>query len=234
MTALDWDLVFKGFETILNPLADASWPIAIFVTALIFRQSISDAIGRIRSVRGFGSEADFESSLPQRQQSDRKLGDESGGGRALSSNNPELSTAPPENLVFDPVAHDLAERLKAAFPDNVHSQLGWALRRYAISEVERFHESNYRIMFGSQLSALNFMNQAINSPVSSLNTHYKQFTESELYDHLSVKMEFGKWLEFLTTIGYLELGGDVVSITNLGRDFLNWLIVRGVNQFRPG
>lgn len=57
--AVDWHLTFEGVKTVLDPLASASWPIAIGATAYGFRDSIKAVLLRIRSFKGAGLEAEM-------------------------------------------------------------------------------------------------------------------------------------------------------------------------------
>jgi hypothetical protein len=65
---INWPLVFQGAKTILDPIATASWPIAIGIIAWAFRNPIVAMIGRIRHVSGFGGAAEFVTQESTQQQ----------------------------------------------------------------------------------------------------------------------------------------------------------------------
>lgn len=65
---VNWPVVFQGLKTILDPIAAASWPIAIAIVAWVFREPITAMVGRIRQVSGFGGTAEFATIEAAKQQ----------------------------------------------------------------------------------------------------------------------------------------------------------------------
>jgi len=125
--------------------------------------------------------------------------------------------------------------LEAQLPGDFAMQRRFLTRALAITTGERNHEANYRIMFGSQLAALKGLNERGGSAPLRDGT--------ELYDAAFVgdvrdRVPFDRWWGWLQDIKYIVVGApaspeSVVTLTPLGRDFLMWMVGRGVAENRP-
>ena len=148
--AVDWVLLFHGVKTILDPLASASWPIAVGITAWAFRKPIEAMIGRVRQLSGFGGSADFTSGEALTHQQTAE-----GSPKASLPALTDTGNLPPSDPVFDILDGQFAAVLEQHIQGGDDKKLAWAIRQRSISEATRVHETNYRLIFGSQIHAPN-------------------------------------------------------------------------------
>lgn len=238
--AVDWPLTFQGFKTFLEPLADASWPIVFGIAIWAFRRNIGGLIDRVRTLRGLGAEADLLPH-PTLQAPAASLDDQTRlSDKNVIVTNPaggKISRFPPANDLFGPVDQKLAEELNALFLEDNEAKFAWAVRLRTQSEIERIHEANYRLMWGSQLRALKLLNQFSQASVEKFEPFYIEAKESELGKQILVDTDFERWGRFLVNAGYVFLDEtsdpETVTISSLGKDFLVWMAGRGISDYRP-
>jgi hypothetical protein len=225
-------------ETFLKYL---SWPSAFAVFGIaaiaILRSSLADAIGRWRGFKGMGIDADLSGSPASSQiEAQKKLEADNADKSLLQPaqlpvTSPGQLSLPPSSPIYDPIDRATMERLSTALPGSKDSQIAWAARFASTEFVERRHEANYRVFFGSQIAAVDALNQFIVlDPQSVRETFYDPAVGLD-NSHISKYQSFEDWSRFLIGTGYVELTSDTPSqmkITQLGRDFLTWMAGRGV------
>lgn len=228
---INWPWVFLGFKTILDPLAVASWPIAIGFVFWFLRQPITALIQRIKKVDGFGAQAEFS---PIEQRAEHKP---SGSAELFLQKNRVATALPPQHDVYDMLDQSARKILQEAVQGDSDLQLQWAIRMRSISEAERIHEANYRIMFGSQLKALKELHLLLQAPASHFFRFYQEAASNPDWKLVYETRTFEEWGRFLINIGYVEVvsGTDPeeVRITPLGSHFLIWMTERRIPDFRP-
>nr|NUR36991.1 hypothetical protein [Sphingomonas sp.] len=227
---VDWPLVFQGVKTLLDPIAAASWPIAIGIVAWAFRGPITATIGRVRQVSGFGGTAEFATQELTQQSAEATP---PASVPALNTN-----TLPPSDPIYDALDEQLAATLDQHVQGNADVKLAWAIRSRSVSEANRLHEFHYRLLFGSQINALKTLNVVGQGPLSEFETYFENLKSNPAYESFHKNRSFDQWAEFVANIGYAELveGSDppVVRITPFGRQFLQWMVVSSVPEVKPG
>lgn len=226
MSNIDWPLTFKGFETFLTPLADASWPIGIAAIFWMFRADIRALLPRIRSFKGAGVEAELHGeSLVQDAGHDiipLRFGTE----------------FPPPHDVFTPLDQYLRDILDRDIGGDDEKKLAWAIRVRSVSEASRLHEANFRMMFGSQLKALRVLNNAIQAPASDFERFFEEAKSNADFAAIHEGRSFEEWGQFMLQTGYVQELADTdppeVGITPFGRHFLVWITEARVIDYRPG
>lgn len=229
---IDWQLVFQGVKTILDPIAEASWPIAIGLVAWVFRKPITAMIGRVRQFTGFGGTAEFATPEIGSQQS----------ADATKAASPQLiadtSNLPLFDAVYAILDSQLVETLDQHIQGGPDVKLAWAVRSRSISEANRMHETNYRLLFGSQIQALKALNVMGQSPVSDFEKFYSDVARNQTNEMIHKDRSFEQWGEFVANIGYVAVVENsdppTVQITPFGRQFLQWMVIAGVPEFKPG
>ena len=157
---------------------------------------------------------------------------------ALPSPPPSSAAArrpPPDPIpLYDPFDANLRTRLDDAFGDNAELKLAWAIRFYSQALVERMHETNYRVIFTSQIWVLKQLNLIGQSTLSEGRRVYKEAVKHNPIFYNPVTWE--NWSGFLRNTGYVRIGegGDpTVTLTPLGKDFIVWMAARGVLEVKP-
>ncbi|OYX47522.1 MAG: hypothetical protein B7Y87_01280 [Sphingomonadales bacterium 32-64-22] len=231
---VDWPLVFQGAKTVLDPLASASWPIVIGLTAWAFRKPIESMIGRVRQFSGFGTTAEFATREAITHQQEAK-----------NTSNPVLpaiadaSKFPPADPVFDILDRQLRSLLDQVISEDDALKLAWAIRQRSISEANRIHETNYRLIFGSQIFALKTLNTVGQGLVSEFENYYNEkVLVNSQWEGIHKGRNFEQWGQFLLDAEYVVIveGSDppIVQITSFGKQFLHWMVLAGVSEFKVG
>ena len=231
--SVDWQTVFDGLKTILDPISNASWPIAIGLIVWAFREPVKAMIGRVRQLSGFGGTADFTTNdvIAQRQSAD---GSRTASLPALA----DTSNLPPSDLVFDVFDRQLASVLEEHVNGGDNVKLAWAIRQRSVSEATRIHETNYRVIFGSQIHGLKTLNTLGTGNVSEFEAFFESVRANPVWEALHKDRTFDQWGQFLIDAGYVALieGTDptLVQITPFGKQFLQWMVLAGVPDIKPG
>ncbi len=224
--SIDWPLIFQGFSTFLDPLAAASWPIAIVMICWSFRKQIRDLISRIKSLKGGGLEAVM---LIEKQDISELKTDQ--GLLKLGSGLPVTGT------VHDQFDKELQELLDREFNSDDDTKLKWAIRLRSIAEVYRRHEAAFRIIFGSQLKALEQLHLVGKASASDFQGLYDEARNNTDFSVIYENRTFEQWGQFLIDAGYVkfdEADSSKVEITPLGQDFLVWLTQARIPKIRFG
>jgi hypothetical protein len=236
--ALDWPLVFQGLKTILDPLAIASWPIALVSVAWLFRTPIARVTDRISQFNALGTSAVF---TPNAMQSDQQEAEKiSGPAPFETSIELQLPDLPvPTDSVFDKFDEELRENLEEAIGADDAAKLRWAIRERSISEATRIHETNYRLIFGSQIFALKQLNIAFHISISTFEAHYNEQVRNNVkWEGLHNDRTFDQWAGFLISTTYVERvhfsESPSLQITAFGKQFLTWMVLVRVSEYKAG
>lgn len=230
---IDWPIVFEGVKTVLNPLSNASWPIAIGVIAWTFRQPIKSMIDRVRQLSGFGGTANFTAgdALTHQQSAE-------GSATASLPALADTSNLPPSDPVFHILDDQLATVLNQHVQGGDNVKLAWAIRQRSISEATRIHETNYRLIFGSQIYALRTLSGVVTGAVSDFEKLFETVQANPVWEAMHKARTFEEWGQFLIDAAYVESveGSDppMVRITPFGKQFLHWMILAAVPDAKPG
>jgi len=96
---------------------------------------------------------------------------------------------------------------------------------YSFSEV-------YRIIWGSQISLLDYLNTQSTQPVNALRVFYNSGVARYPLSYSSYSFE--QWLAFLKTHLLLRDDNAMISITVRGREFLTYLTSEGLTKNKIG
>ena len=207
-------------------------------TALGFRAAIGKFLGNVTKVKapgGFEAERPAVPQGPAETAATVTLPSAVAEGHAESSSQGIALSDPPDSFIYTPIEQEFRSHLDRALPGDTTRQLRFVLRALATASTERNHEANYRIMFGSQLRALQFLNQrgGRDQLVNGRELYVVGFpTEDE-----RLAVPFANWWGWLLNCGYIAVGplndgNGSVALTPLGRDFLMWMTARGVMEDR--
>lgn len=233
----DFPLWLQTTDVLLDALAAASWPIAVVAVLLTFREPLTGLLSRMRKLNGFGSEAEF---IPVEAATAQKAvaAPSDNAALAVSTTGQGILELPPADLVldtFDQAAQDILENNVPGTPER---KLAWAIRMRSISEAGRIHETNYRLIFGSQIAALKTLNVLGQAPASEFEPFFQKASANPDWEQMHKGRTFDDWGQFLIDAHYVELVPDtdplLVRITPFGRQFLGWMTNAQVSEFKPG
>lgn len=107
----------------------------------------------------------------------------------------------------------------------------WCVSLPALALAQGF-ERAYTLIWGSQISALQFLNSAGTVPVQFLRPWFDQAAarEPEVYKGYT----FDQWLGFLQASALVLRSGENVGISLEGREFLRYLLQQGYTLYKRG
>lgn len=196
-------------------LKQIAWPVAAVVIASLFRGELRALLPKLRRVGPSGLEFDVE-----QQQLRAAVVTAPGELKEL----PGLSRTP----AMANVERVLHERLRQSKQEDREALL---VRLLAQSHLETYFEQTYRLIFGSQITALKILNQGIKASEANAREHFE--TLKGLYPEVYKHYGYEQWLGFLLWRELVMRSDDTFQITDLGRDFLFYLTAKGLPENKP-
>jgi hypothetical protein len=150
---------------------------------------------------------------------------------------PALPAQQPEpSPLYDAFETPLRDRLDQVFGEKTDLKLNWAIRQHSITLVERVHETNYRVMYTAQISALKQLNMLGQARLKDGLRLYEEAARQNPNFYSNITWE--SWSGFLLATRYVDIVGQiagegsdpVVRLTPLGKDFLVWMTARAVPE----
>lgn len=102
---------------------------------------------------------------------------------------------------------------------------------YAATRIAYYFQEVYSIIWGSQLSALEFLNSTA-APRESLRAFY--VAGASQYPSIYTNDSFDRWLGFLESQLLIRSDGGRMGITVRGREFLSYLTKTGLSKIKAG
>lgn len=208
------------------------WPAAAVFVALalmiVFRSSLSQAIARLRRVRVPGFDAETSDVTKEQVQAQAS---------AKTDSSEALHPAPAKDLGEPFMSSILVERTKVLLNDPQYKAITdqaekerLLARIIASLQYSLSFEQTFQVIFRSQIVALRVCNNSY-GPLPIANVHAIYATAVPPLDRLEGGYKFDRWLNFITVYAeFLRIDGDQVSITDLGREFLKYLIERRYSE----
>jgi hypothetical protein len=223
---VDWVTVLAFARPTLSFFGEAAWPISAAFIALRFRQPISEAINRAKRFSAFGAELDMPP--PQQQLSaDQTI--------AAASASLSVTPEPQHDAVLAPVEAHFFKALENE-PLSPEQRYHWAVRVAASQAMLARHEQHYRLIFGSQIAFLKYVNVAGFVSIADAQRFFDEYKAKDLNNPL---YHFQNWLNFMMGAGN-DLEGFVsenaveqVRLTPTGRAFLLWLAAQAAPENKP-
>lgn len=216
---------------------------AFVIAAAFFRQPLTRAIDRWKGATlGQGKSIDLSGTAAAQVEAQKHAPPPA--AEKLPVPAPEPGTrlpaeVPPPNPVFSPLEADLRRRIEEAVPGGVDVQMAWALRIAVAAQVERDHEQTYRLIFGSQIAALKQLNTLGPLTIRQAREVYS-LTAVRNYPETFKDDDFAAWGGYLINRGLVVLEHEEptddskVALTHLGKDFLHFLVGRGLPDYKWG
>lgn len=191
-----------------------AWPAAILALGFLFRSDVRALFPRLKKAGPTGLEFD-----PARQ--------------ILSAATRELRDLPgfpDRSPMIAKVETDLHKDLGIIDPEK---QIDVLVRHLAVARLGRIFEQDYRILFGSQISALTALAAAPEGEAAvSESSAYFDGIKAKFPDFYE-KNTFEEWIRFPLNAGLIEQSGDRIRITELGREFLTYLQATNLSADKP-
>lgn len=206
-----WDLM--PFVTALfDLLKGIAWPIAIVLIALAFKVEIRALLPRLRKAGPTGVELD-----PAEQQREAPNSTAVTTTSDVIKDLPGISRTPAMEALERGIHAELQKR-----PEG--DRVALAVRALAQSQLETAFERIYQWIFGSQILGLRRLHERTTVSVEDARQFFEEFRSKDPTAYGSYG--FNEWLGFLINQGLVRRDGDAVTITEIGRDFLQYLFAQ--------
>lgn len=219
-------------EQIMQLVGILRWPAVALVVGLVvvatLRRPLATLLLKLRRV-GYGDKsADFSESA-----------DISTAQQAQTSSQPKptlpsannVAAPPPPDLATQPIETEIRDTLRQMVTaDDI--KISWLVRALARTRIEKNHETNYRLIVGSQLSLLLQANTPAHLTYTAAHAIYD--AASIQYPDMYPKFDFDNWISWPKNAGLIEIEGtspdSKIQITAYGRDFLQYLVAYGLTS----
>jgi hypothetical protein len=200
-----------------------AWPTAVVVIALGYKPELLRALPvflrRAIKFEGFGVKAEVGATEPQQQ---------------IAADNPAAEKLPEATLVPDPrPAVNLMEAQLRGQASGIEAprREPILLRALAMSRLEAGHLFVYNRIYGSQIVGLRRLNEAGQATVDQAREFFRPVEEQ--FPQVYASYGFDGWLKFLKDNSLVVQNGDVLEITEFGRDFLTYLTNQRLAEGKP-
>ena len=197
-----------------------AWPVTALVFGIVFifvfKQPITKFINRTRKVGKKGISTDAL------EKGDQKPAGASGAEELLETFNNTLL------LHHEKVLRDELDKRNVK-PEDREKIL---LRHYAALQIVSAFERTYASIFGSQISALQYLNTQESAPRLLLKVFYDEAAKAE--QKFYANYTFDQWLGFIQNAPFITEADGRVSISLEGREFLKYILEQGYNSHKPG
>ena len=201
------------FSKIVELLIGVSWPVVVYLCVLRFRPEIGQLLARLTRIGKKGAEFAPQSA------SSREGADEPISLKPRTDLTPELAT----------VVHDIESRIIDILPqaEKTHSmdRVALLVRDYSEAWLGLHFERIHKEIYGSQIWALRDIVEGDGTKSKdTMNAWYigGRAANPELYPNYSLD----QWLFFMQSRRLITVSGTDVSITDLGRAFLQYIDAR--------
>jgi hypothetical protein len=209
------------------------WPVAVLVGILIFRKGLGTLISRGQRA-GFGSRSvDFaEPAAIVSEQQQQKQITKPTVGESTAGEAPPPPPSPAVRAFEEPIA--AAVSASAASED---VKRAWLIRGAAVARLEKAHETTYRLIMGSQIGLLLQANTGATFEVDAARAIYGEAKTK--YPEIYKAFEFEAWLNWPANIGLIKIDRGAsnqskITITDLGKDFLHYVVAAGLTAGKIG
>ncbi|MFD2173704.1 hypothetical protein [Rhodobacter lacus] len=214
-------------QVFADSLQWVAWPFATYFGARLFREPLAKLLENLRSVSHGESSAVFS---PPEQDHLRPLKND------IMDKPVSGSEAPPSILNCDSgglteAQKMIREKVKEEFesiPDNVVRDR--IIDALAIERIQRHFAFAYADIFGSQIEALEFLNQ--NRGSLDISVARRKF--ADLQEKLAPlrAWRFEQYVKYLEDFKLIEVLPDSVKLTPLGKEFIVWIDWLGLSKNR--
>ena len=206
----------EWLTAIVDLLIGIAWPAAVTAIALVYKSEIPSLLRRLRKAGPAGVELD---SAEQQQRA--RLENATSPGTLEIKQIPGIGRTP---------AIENKERLILSILDKIpeDERVSRLTRTLAESDLSVTFERIYRIIFHSQISMLRKLNASSHFTTNQARPFFD--LGKEQFPKLYTGYTFEKWLGFLKDFQLISQDETLLSITDIGIDFLTYLTVRRIPE----
>jgi hypothetical protein len=216
-----------------------SWPVAFIIVAifaiLLFRRTFQELLqrGGLKIGKDLLSIDVATAAAAVSDQSETAPIEKSLSINPDSEPDPRLAQVKRPNvsvIIREQEARIRADLDKLKLEDNEAVEL--LIQHLASTQLFLAAERLYRIIFGSQISVLKHLN--LNSPANRVKMQTFYDEAKEKYPQIYEPYPFEAYINFLKTQNLVNTPDDInYSITQLGKEFLQWMVVEGRTEEKP-
>lgn len=220
-----------------------SWPVAVFSLGIFYRQRLLELIGKLEKLMVKHGDTTLEATIasPANQLQKARAPELTSGALSKVSDQAsddivknrkaalDLGKGLPIVEVREEDIRDSLERLRFGSDEAETTEV--LIRNLALFQWIAFSERTYRIIFGSQISLLNYIDQNGSQPENRVRAMYAEAAAGNPEFYLT--FDYLNWLGFL--IGQnllLRFEGTLIGITNNGKGFLLYMTMESLNESR--
>jgi hypothetical protein len=215
-------------QAIVDLLAHAVWPIFFIWFLKAYEADLRALLPRIRKIGSSGFE--LEASASTQKASENALSDTESSTKILKDF--AGTTRSPAIADVELALHDaLQDKIKTK-QIKENDEVDYLVRELAISHLIIHFLRVYNVIFGSQIRALQILNQRGPMKFSELAVLYDEAKTSD--PSFYGDYNFDQWLTFLLQVFLIRAENEIVEITPTGFDFLQFLLASKLNTGRRG
>jgi hypothetical protein len=208
-------------SSLLDFMSDMAWPIVVGGALFYFRESIRNSFPRITEVGPGGI----------------KLGAaQAAAGQALAAAPPALLTHKLRQIVsgdqLEPTVQNIRENIAKEVGPDKDSQNDALVHVAAALSVQLGHERAYRLIFGSQLSALAQMSGAAGSAKDAVRAIYDQAVAN--FPEFYKGYPYDAWIGFLKNSQLVSESVEYYTLSPYGRGFLKYIVDQQLPPMKAG
>jgi hypothetical protein len=220
-----------SFDELLRLIDILKWPAVAVAGLFLFHAAIVSLISRA----GFGGKAiDFAepAAIASEQQQQRQIAKPESVDTASGIEGPPPPPSPALRGIEDTIAAAVA-----ASNGSEEVKRAWLIRGVAVARLERAHETTYRLIMGSQIGLLLQANSATPVDLEAARGIYD--AAKATYPEIYKTFDFDNWLKWPANSGLTQLetnasGKTIIKITDIGKEFLHYLVQVGLTTPKIG
>lgn len=204
-------------KLVFDLLKSVAWPVAAIIIAALFRSDLQALLPRLRRAGPTGFE--FEAIEKRKQAAE------------FAPTNPGELKALPGLERTDAMARIEKKLHEDIQVINNEDRLDVALRALSLSQLQTHFALTYNTIFGSQILALKLLNERGGSvSVDDAHTFFDDIKEK---NEIFSSWTFEQYINFLKTSLLIEQHGDHITLSDIGRDFLFFLVRYRLSENKP-
>lgn len=227
------------FDDWMKLIDTVKWPVVFFVFALIalfvLKATVRSLMDRVKRAEiGDKAAIDFsESAAIASEQQQQKTVEKPAAADAAPAGELPPPPAPPGLAAIE---QSVVETLAASNASEETKRL-WLIRGVAVARMERAHEITYRLIMGSQIALLLQANTGVPVSLEVARGIYDEAKKN--FPTIYTTFDFDGWLSWMVNTGLVKLesqgvAGQKISITDIGKEFLHYLVSAGLTSTKIG
>lgn len=210
-------------DEITKIVAALGWPQITLIVSLVFivmfRKKISELITRVTSIDRSGIKT---APAPEAQREERR-------SEAVQ----ELLASIGETIVLLEVEARIRKELQDKGLDTSSDSVKVLVRHLAATQILLEFEQIHSLIFGSQIFLLKKLNEFIGQGRSSeyVENHFEHV--KDMFSEQLGSWSFDQYMGFLRARALITQHGVVYHITNIGVEYLTWIVRSGRSDEKP-